>query len=490
MTDLTRMSASRLHDLFVRGEVSSREITEAHLDRIVSRDDDIHAFLSLTPERALRQADEADLRRRAGETMGPLGGVPVAVKDIIVTKDVPTTAASRILQGWVPPYDATCVERLGISGMPVLGKTNLDEFAMGSSTETSAYVRTVNPHDRERVPGGSSGGSAAAVAAYEAPCALGSETGGSVRQPSAYCGVVGVKPTYGRVSRFGLIAFSSSMDQIGPLARTVEDAARLLGVVAGADERDMTSAHVPVPDYAAALGKGVRGLAFAMPDAFTDLAQPAVAEATEAAAHVLEEGGARRVEVDLSSVAYALQVYYIIAPAEASSNLARFDGVRYGPRRGGDDLMDMYLSSRGEGFGAEVKRRIMLGTFALSEGYVDAFYRRAQEVRRRLRDDFARAFESVDFLLTPTTPDLPFKLGAHTDDPLAMYAEDIMTIPANLVGVPAMNLPAMKSEGLPIGVQLIGRPFTEALLFQVASHLEAALPGAPLDGASGGGIQA
>jgi len=471
-TDLTRLTASALHDLFERGEVSCREITSAHLETIRAHDARYGAYLHVLGEGALQAADEVDRRRLAGEEMGALSGVPVALKDVIVLEGVPATAGSRILEGWIAPYTATAALRLMGGGSPVLGKTNCDEFAMGSSTETSAYFPTRNPRDPERVPGGSSGGSAAAVAAFEAPVALGSETGGSVRQPAAFCGVVGLKPTYGRVSRYGLVAFSSSMDQIGPLGRTVEDTARLLAVIAGRDAHDMTSSPAPVGDYLAELDRSVAGVRFALPDAFLDHAGPALREATENAARALEAAGAQRVEIDLPSLEFALAVYHIVSRAEASSNLARFDGVRYGPGAPADDLLDLYLESRGRGFGREVKRRIMLGTYVLSEGYYDAFYMKAQRVRSLIAEDFERAFRTADVILTPTTPDTAFRLGEKIDDPMAMYAQDIMTLPANLAGIPALSVPVGTSRGLPVGVQVMGRPFEEGLLFRTGRLLE------------------
>lgn len=485
MTALHTLTAKELSRLFLSGEVSAQEIARAFLDRIASVDGQVQAFLRTTEEVALEGARRVDERRSRGESLGPLAGVPVALKDNLATEGIETTAGSKILKGWIPPYTATAVRRLEAAGCPVLGKTNLDEFAMGSSTENSAYFPTRNPHDLNRVPGGSSGGSVAAVAALEAPLSLGSETGGSVRQPAAFCGVVGLKPTYGRVSRFGLIAFASSLDQIGPVGRTVWDVAAILQTISGPDENDMTASHHPVDDYLAKLEMGVQGLSFAMPEELLEGAQPAVREATLRAARALEQAGARQVQVTMANLAFGLAAYYVINPAEASSNLARLDGVRYGPRHGPDDLLRLYGESRGRGFGPEVKRRIMIGTFALSTGYYDAYYLKAQRVRSLIREDFSRAFQSADLILSPTTPGLPFAFGAHAGDPVAMYAEDAMTLPANLAGTPAISVPAGKQDGLPMGVQLIGRPYEEAVLFQAARVLEEALPSAPLDGVKG-----
>ncbi|MDI3299161.1 MAG: Asp-tRNA(Asn)/Glu-tRNA(Gln) amidotransferase subunit GatA [Bacillota bacterium] len=456
------------------GGASRREIAELFVERAARLDGRVHAFLTRTPERALEAAARAD--EAPGEAPGPWAGVPVALKDNLVTRGLRTTCGSRMLADWVPPYTATAVERLEAAGLGCLGKTNMDEFAMGSSTEHSAFALTRNPLDLERVPGGSSGGSAAAVAAGMAPWALGSDTGGSIRQPAAYCGVVGLKPSYGRVSRYGLVAFASSLDQIGPITRDVRDAAVLLGLIAGHDPRDATSADRPVPDYLERLEEGARGLRVGLPrEYFGEGVQPGVREAVLAAARKLEREGARVEETELPSTRYALATYYVIAPAEASANLARYDGVRYGFRApGARSYAELYDRTRQKGFGAEVRRRIMLGTYALSAGYYDQYYLKAQKVRTRIRQEFREAFERFDLLLTPTAPTVAFRLG-EVSDPLTMYMNDICTIPANLAGLPAISLPCGSAEGLPVGVQLMAAPFEEALLLRAARALEAAL---------------
>jgi aspartyl-tRNA(Asn)/glutamyl-tRNA(Gln) amidotransferase subunit A len=481
MMDLAFLPAHRLAELVRRGEVSARELAEHFLRRAEALDGLYGAFLRRTPEVALAQADEVDARRRAGEALPPLAGVPIAVKDNILTAGIPTTAGSRILADYVPPYDATAYARLRAAGAVLVGKTNLDEFAMGSSTENSGYFPARNPYDRTRVPGGSSGGSAAAVAAGLAAAALGSDTGGSIRQPAAFCGVVGLKPTYGRVSRFGLVAFASSLDQIGPIARDVTDAALVFQALAGPDPNDATSADVPPPDVEGALGAGVRGLRFAVPEEFLgEGVAPAVRDAVLAAREALLAEGLEEVAVSLPTVPQAVAAYYILAPAEASSNLARYDGVRYGQAAlDAPDILARYRRTRGAGFGAEVKRRIMLGTYVLSAGYVDRYYRRAEAARARLAAEFRAAFAQADVLLTPTTPTPPFRLGEHVADPLALYQADAMTIPANLAGLPALALPAGLADGLPVGVQLIAPPFREDTLFRVGRALEGALPATP-----------
>ena len=433
----------------------------ASLAAIDARNEELNVFLHV----------KRDATNRAG---GPLSGVPVAIKDNIVTTDMPTTCASRILGRFTSPFDATAVARLRAAGAVPIGKTNLDEFAMGSSTEHSAFGVTRNPLDPSRVAGGSSGGSAAAVAAGMVPVALGSETGGSVRQPAAFCGVVGLKPTYGRVSRNGLVAFASGLDQIGIVTRTARECASVLRVVAGHDEMDSTSSSEPVDDYAADLDRGVRGLRFGVVrEAVTQLSGE-VRENFERAVDVLRRGGATVEETSVPSMPYAIAVYYIVANAEASANLSRFDGIRYGHRSGrASSLSEVYFDSRGEGFGDEVKRRIMLGTFALSSGYYDAYYGRAQKVRARLRADVARAFATFDFLLTPTTPEAAFPIGAKTDDPLSMYLSDIFTAPANLVGIPAIALPSgLNGEGLPLSLQIMAPHFAERSLFRAAAFYE------------------
>jgi aspartyl-tRNA(Asn)/glutamyl-tRNA(Gln) amidotransferase subunit A len=453
------------------------EVVEEHLTAIAARDGEIHAFNLVTADQARRAALALDRRIAAGDDPGPLAGVPVALKDNLCTAGVPTTCSSRILEGWRPPYDATVVERLAAAGAVVMGKTNLDEFAMGSSTENSALGPTRNPHDLTRVPGGSSGGSAAAVAAGFAPLALGSDTGGSIRQPAALCGVVGMKPTYGAVSRYGLVAFASSLDQIGPLARTVADAAALYDVVAGHDPRDATSIPEALPAVSAGLGDGVAALRVGL---VTELCEAEGIEAdvvarVREAASGLEHAGAKVDEVSVPAAVYGLSAYYLIAPAEASSNLARYDGVRFGLRVDAPTTGEMYDRTRTAGFGDEVKRRIMLGTYALSAGYYDAFYGKAQRVRTLILRDFAAAYESFDVLLSPTSPSTAFPLGAKTADPLTMYLNDVCTIPSNLAGHPAMSVPFGRGDdGLPVGVQVMAPALAEPTMFRVAAALEAA----------------
>ena len=475
-TELFHLSAAEQARRVKAGAVSARELTQAHLDRIEAVDGAIGAYLTVDGEGALARAGEIDAALARGEDPGPLAGVPLGIKDILVTRGLQTTAGSRILAGWVPPYDATVISRLRAAGMVLLGKLNMDEFAMGSSTERSAFKPCRNPWDTSRVPGGSSGGSAAAVASFQCAASLGTDTGGSIRQPAALCGVVGIKPTYGRVSRYGVIAFASSLDQVGPMARTVEDAALLLEIIAGADARDATSIDAPVPAYRAALGRGAEGLTIGLPDEyFAGGADPEVLQAVEEAARVYERLGARVVRVSLPHTEHALPTYYLVAPAEASSNLARYDGVRYGMRQAapGDSLLDLYRKSRGAGFGPEVKRRIMLGTFALRTGYYDAYYRKAQQVRALIKRDFDRAFEGVDLLLSPTTPTAAFRLGEKTQSPLDMYRADIFTLGCNLAGLPGMSVPCgFTRDGLPLGMQLLGKPLDEETLLRAAAAYE------------------
>jgi aspartyl-tRNA(Asn)/glutamyl-tRNA(Gln) amidotransferase subunit A len=460
------------------GRVHATEICEAFLTRIREEEPRIGAFNTVMHARALEQARSVDDKRGAGEGSAlPLLGVPVAIKDNMCTAGVPTTASSRVLRGFVPPYSATVVSRLEAAGAIVVGKTNLDEFAMGSSTENSATGATRNPWDLTRTPGGSSGGSAAAVAAKMVPVSLGSDTGGSIRQPAAFCGLVGLKPTYGRVSRYGLLAFASSLDQIGPFARTAEDAALVLQVIAGHDPHDATSSTEPVPDYLSSLARGVAGLRIGVPRAFVgDGVDADVQQAFAAALDRWQSAGAEIVDIELPHAAHAIPVYYLIATAEASSNLARYDGVRYGHRAAldkGDGLQAMYDRTRDEGFGPEVKRRIMLGTYVLSAGYYDAYYLKAQQVRTLLRQDYEQAFASCDVVAMPTTPTPAFKLGEKTDDPLQMYLSDVFTVSANLTGLPAISIPAgQNAEGLPLGVQLTGRMFDEVTLLSAAHALE------------------
>ncbi|MBM5803402.1 MAG: Asp-tRNA(Asn)/Glu-tRNA(Gln) amidotransferase subunit GatA [Cyanobacteria bacterium K_DeepCast_35m_m2_155] len=461
-----------------KGEVSARELTDQHLARIDAVDDTVHAYLEVTAERARADADRIDAARAAGEELPPLAGLPLAIKDNLCTKGIATTCSSRMLETFVPPYESTVTERLWRSGAVLLGKTNLDEFAMGSSTETSAFGPSRNPWNPERVPGGSSGGSAAAVAAGECVAALGSDTGGSIRQPAAFCGVVGFKPTYGRVSRWGLVAFASSLDQVGPFTASVADTAELLQVIAGEDPRDSTCLKAPVPDYVAALSQPVKGLRVGLiQECFEQEGlDPAVKASVLAAAKQLEALGCELVEVSCPRFNAGIATYYVIAPSEASANLARYDGVKYGYRSSeAGSLAEMTARSRSEGFGDEVKRRILIGTYALSAGYVDAYYKKAQQVRTLIRRDFDAAFAGVDVLLTPTTPTTAFAFGAHAEDPLAMYLADLLTIPANLAGLPAINVPCgFDSQGLPIGLQLIGGVLAEERVLQVAHHYEQA----------------
>ncbi|MFQ5817095.1 MAG: Asp-tRNA(Asn)/Glu-tRNA(Gln) amidotransferase subunit GatA [Terriglobia bacterium] len=475
--DATALTLAEISDLLRRRQLSARELTEQHYRRIDQRDPEIGAYLCFCRERAFAQADALDRKVGAGEPLPPLAGLPLAVKDVILTRGLPTTAGSRILENYLPPYDATAVARLEQAGAIPLGKTNCDEFAMGSSNENSAYFPCRNPHALDRVPGGSSGGSAAAVAAHLAVTALGSDTGGSIRQPAGFCGVVGMIGTYGRVSRYGLIAYASSLDHIGPFARTVRDVAAVLGVIAGHDPRDTTSADVPVPDYLAELDKPVKGMKVGVPrEYFGPGLDPEVRAAVEAAISKLGALGCELVEVSLPHTEYAIACYYIIATAEASSNLARYDGVRYGFRAPEASELDaLYLSTRGRGFGTEVKRRIMLGTYALSAGYYEAYYLKAQKVRRLIYQDFRKAFAQVDALVTPTSPTPAFRLGEKTADPLQMYLADIYTVTADLVGVPGISIPCGTSrEGLPIGLQLMGRHFDEAALLRLAHAFEQA----------------
>jgi aspartyl-tRNA(Asn)/glutamyl-tRNA(Gln) amidotransferase subunit A len=456
------------------GARSAREVVEEHLAAIAGREEELHAFNLVLADDARARADEVDRRVAAGEDPGPLAGVPVALKDNLCTRGVPTTCSSRILDGWRPPYDATVVTRLRDAGAVLVGKTNMDEFAMGSSTENSAFGPTRNPRDPSRVPGGSSGGSAAAVAAGFASLALGSDTGGSIRQPAALCGVVGLKPTYGLVSRYGLVAFASSLDQVGPFGATVADAALALEVIAGHDPADSTSIPRPPPALAAALGDGVDGLRIGIVRELMGGIDADVAGRVAAAAAALEGAGAKVDEASVPALGLGLSAYYLIATAEASSNLARYDGVRYGLRVDGEDITAMYGATRAAGFGAEVKRRIMLGTYALSAGYYDAYYGQAQRVRTLVIRDFEAAYASYDLLLTPTTPSTAFPLGAKTDDPLAMYLSDVCTIPSNLAGHPAVSVPyGTGDDGLPVGVQLLAPALGEATMLRAAAVLEA-----------------
>jgi aspartyl-tRNA(Asn)/glutamyl-tRNA(Gln) amidotransferase subunit A len=453
-------------------EISAEELVRAHLDRAAAKDGSVGAFLSRDDDRALARARRID-GLLSNTDPGPLAGVPLAVKDLLDVAGQPTTCGSRILEGYRPPFTATAVARLEAAGAVLVGKTNLDEFAMGSSTENSAYQLTRNPWDGARVPGGSSGGSAAAVAAGFAPMALGTDTGGSVRQPAAFCGVSGLKPTYGRVSRYGVAAFASSLDQVGPIARSAADLALVASALFGHDPQDATSADVPVPDLTGALTGRLDGLTIGVPWSFLgEGVDPAVAASFREALRVLEDAGARTVEITLPHLPHAIATYYIVATAEASSNLARYDGVRYGLRAPAAELAAMYGETRDRGFGPEVKRRILLGTFVLSSGYYDAYYLRAQKVRTLIRRDFERALDGCDVVATPTAPTLPFRIGEKTADPLQMYLADIFTVPASLAGIPGLSVPSAPVEGLPVGLQLLGRPWGEADLLRAGHALQ------------------
>jgi aspartyl-tRNA(Asn)/glutamyl-tRNA(Gln) amidotransferase subunit A len=482
--DLIHATAAELASKIHSGEVSSVEVTQAHLDRIAETDGKVNAFLHVDTEGALAQARRVDEAVKAGETVGALAGVPLALKDVMTTEGVPTTVGSKILEGWLPPYDATVTRKLKEAGVVILGKTNMDEFAMGSSTENSAYGPTHNPWDLERIPGGSGGGSSAALAAYQAPLAIGTDTGGSIRQPGAVTGTVGVKPTYGGVSRYGLVAFSSSLDQAGPCARTVLDAALLHEVIAGYDHMDSTSINAPVPPVVAAAREGLNGdlsgLRIGVVTQFQGEGyQPGVLRSFQAAVSQLKELGAEIADVSCPSFDYALPAYYLIAPSECSSNLARFDAMRYGLRVGDDGTRsteEVMSLTREAGFGPEVKRRIMIGTYALSSGYYDAYYGSAQKVRTLITRDFAKAFENFDVLISPTTPTTAFKIGERANDPIAMYKADLCTIPANLAGTPAMSVPSGLSDedGLPVGLQIMAPALQDHRMYRVAAAYEAA----------------
>jgi aspartyl-tRNA(Asn)/glutamyl-tRNA(Gln) amidotransferase subunit A len=474
VSDLADLSVGECLAELESGGISSLELTQALLERIQQLEPRLHAFITLTPELALDMAAAADQRRdaawRIGENLPALLGLPIAVKDVLCVKGVRATAGSKILENFIPPFSATAVQHLLEAGVVILGKTNTDEFAMGSSTENSAYGTSINPWDLSRVPGGSSGGSAAAVAARLAPAALGTDTGGSVRQPASFCGVSGIKPTYGRVSRYGLIAYGSSLDTVGMLARSIADVALIFRHMAGYDPLDATSMNLPVPDYRLDASSDLRGLRIGVPEEyFIAGMQPEVESLVRSAIAEMERLGAEIRPVNLPHTQYALPVYYMIAPAEASANLARFDGIRFGLREEAETMWEVFFRSRGMGFGAEVKRRIMLGTYALSVGYYDAYYGQAQKVRTLIRDDFDQAFTKVDVIAAPVAPTSAFRLGEHTDDPLAMYLEDVFTLPANLAGIPALAFPAgFDRAGLPVGMQLMGAHFREDLLFRMA----------------------
>jgi aspartyl-tRNA(Asn)/glutamyl-tRNA(Gln) amidotransferase subunit A len=476
MAELYELTARELNGLIQKREVSAREVAEAALARVEAVEPNLHAYLTVTRDHAIAQADAVDKRIAAGEPIGPLAGVPIALKDNLNARGIRTTCGSKILPNFIPPYDATVVSRLDEAGAVLTGKANCDEFAMGSSTENSGYGPSRNPWDVSRVPGGSSGGSAVAVAAGQAALSLGSDTGGSIRQPAALCGIVGLKPTYGRVSRYGLVAYASSLDQVGPFARTVEDAALMLNAIAGHDPLDSTSVDLPVPDYTEACRAEVRGLRVGVPkEFFGEGVDPQVASVVRTAIEKLAGLGAEVGTCSLPSTEYALAAYYIIAPAEASSNLARYDGVKYGHRT--KELaghIGLTEKTRDEGFGDEVKQRIMIGTYALSAGYYDAYYKRAQQVRTLIRQEYDRAFEQFDVLVTPTSPTVAFKIGEKSDDPIAMKLADVCTLPINMAGIPAISLPCGFVDGLPVGLQIIGKPFAEETLFRAAFAYEQA----------------
>ena len=485
MTDLIRLSAAQLAAKLQSGEVTSVEVTQAYLDRIAAVDGTINSFITVTGDDALATAADVDARRAAGEKMHPLAGVPIALKDIVVTKGVQTTVGSKMLEGWIPPYDATIVEKIKAAGLPILGKTNMDEFAMGSSTEQSAFGNTLNPWNTEFIPGGSGGGSAAALAAFEAPLAIGTDTGGSIRQPGAVTGTVGVKPTYGSISRYGLVAMASSLDQAGPVSRTVLDSALLHELIGGHDPRDSTSLPEPAQGYVAAAQEGAKGdLTGVRVGIVKELSgegyQPDVLARFEESIELLRAAGAEIVEVSCPNFKHAFAAYYLIMPAEASSNLAKFDGMRFGnrvePTQGPVTAETVMAATRGAGFGDEVKRRIIIGTYALSSGFYDAYYGSAQKVRTLIQRDFDAAFEQVDVLVSPTTPTTAFKFGSKIDDPLAMYLNDVATIPANLAGVPAISLPnGLSQEGLPVGFQILAPIRQDARMYRIGAALEAAL---------------
>jgi len=471
---LYELTIHEANQLLKEGEISSKDLILSIIERIKQVEGKIKAYVTLNEEEAIKNSEEIDKQK---DFSNPLSGIPVAVKDNICTYNLRTTCSSKILENFIPPYDATVVKKLKVCNAVIIGKTNMDEFAMGSSTENSAFFPTRNPWDLERVPGGSSGGSAAAVAAGECIYALGSDTGGSIRQPANYCGVVGLKPTYGRVSRYGLVAYASSLDQIGPITKDVTDCAIILNYICGWDEKDSTSANVPEEDFTKSLVEDVRGLKIGIPKEYIDEGiEEDVKSAVFDAAKLFEDLGAKCEEISLPHTEYALWAYYIIAPAEASSNLARYDGIRYGVRaKNYDDLIDLYKKTRSEGFGAEVKRRIMLGTYALSAGYYDAYYLKAQKVRTLVKRDFDKAFEKYDLILSPTAPSAAFKIGEMVDDPLKMYMSDVCTIPVNMAGLPAISIPAGFSNNLPIGIQLIGKAFDEKTILRAAYTFEKAV---------------
>ena len=474
---LHELTIGEAHQLLKSKEISSLDLTRAVLDRIAAVDDKIDAFLTVSPKIALQQAEQADAVIARGECT-PLTGIPLGIKDLMCTRNLPTTCGSKILHQFVPPYDATVIRKLKDAGAVIVGKLNMDEFAMGSSTENSGIKITRNPWNQSHIPGGSSGGSAAAVAADMCLAALGSDTGGSIRQPASHCGVVGLKPTYGRVSRFGLVAFASSLDQIGPLTKNVTDCAHMLNIIAGYDRSDSTSVPKEVPDYTAALAGDLRGVTIGIPEELsaTEGLDPSVLASVNQAVEVLENLGAKRVDVSLPHTEYAVAVYYVIAPSEASSNLARYDGVKYGFRnKDNTDLMNMYRSTRSLGFGPEVQRRIIIGTYCLSAGYYDAYYGKASQVRTLITQDFKKAYEACDVILCPVAPTAAFKIGEKVDDPLTMYLSDVFTLSANLAGIPGMSVPCgFSSDGLPVGLQIMGPHFKEEMMLKVAYGFEQA----------------
>ena len=473
MSDLIKLTIAEAQAKLRKREISSRELTRACLDRVAAVEPKLNAFITVTDSEAMAQAEAADARLARGDAPA-LCGIPLGIKDIYATRGVKTTCASKILANFVPPFDATVIARLRAEGAVFVGKANMDEFAMGSSTENSAFGPTRNPHDLERVAGGSSGGSAAAVAAYECLASLGTDTGGSIREPASFCGVVGIKPTYSRVSRYGVIAYASSLDQVGPFSRTVRDAAIMMRSLAGIDRNDSTCSAREVPDYEAALTGEVKGLRIGVPkEYFVEGMQPEVEKSVRDALANLQKAGARLVDISLPHTSYAVAAYYLVATAEASANLSRYDGIRFGLRVPAENNIELYEKSRAEGFGAEVKRRIMLGTFALSAGYYDAYYLKGQKVRTLIRRDFEKAFTSCDVVMAPVAPTTAFKLGEKTDDPLTMYLSDIFTISVNLAGLPGMSIPCGYDEkGLPIGLQIIGAPFSEETIFRVGDAYE------------------
>ncbi len=474
--NLKNITAEKLVALYRNKDLSVTEVIKSVYEEIDRVDGDVQAFLAVCPERALDEARRLDSKIAAGESLEPLAGVPVAIKDNMVVRDLATTCASKVLDGYIPPYTATAVERMRSAGAIVVGKTNCDEFSMGSTTENSGYQVTRNPHNLDRVPGGSSGGSAASVASGTSVIALGSDTGGSVRTPAAFCGVVGVKPTYGRVSRYGLVAFGSSLDQIGPLSKTVREAAQTLEIICGFDHFDSTSSDTAVDEFSKTLDQPIKGTKIGIPkEYFLPGLDAEVRAKIEAGMRMYEDLGCEMQEISLPHTEYAVATYYLVATAEASSNLARYDGVRYGPRQGGGTLQEMYRRTRHNGFGKEVKRRILLGTYALSAGYYDAYYLKALKVRTLMLKDFQKAFEDVDIILTPTSPTVAFRIGEKTGDPLAMYLSDIFTITQPLAGIPAISVPCGKnSENMPVGMQLMANHFQESLLLRVAHHFEKA----------------